>query len=444
MRPNTALLTTRKAVVDFRSIRTLHTHPPALWDLSGRSDSFARASTRWGLHAMEKFSSAAELIKARQPDRPTFGLRPHAAARAAQWFLKNFPGDIAYAVKANGSPFILGALYGAGIRHFDVASLPEIEDAATIPGATLHFMHPIKTRHAIRRAFGAFGVRSFVLDSEDELKKIMEETGHCRDLTLWVRVAVKPKNAALPLEKKFGIDGAKAAKLLVKTRQVAKELGMSFHVGSQTSSPDAYTSALEDIKQLIVKAGVVLDRLDVGGGFPSIYPNHEPMPLSTFIEAIKTGFEELPTTERCRLMCEPGRALVAEAESLIVRVDARRGNELFINDGAYGALFDAAHLNWIYPTRLVGYHPAIGETLVPFALWGPTCDSIDSMPGPFLLPGHVKEGDYIEIGNIGAYGRAIAGRFNGYGAYEQGILLDEPLLTMYGASSHGVAASAKA
>jgi ornithine decarboxylase len=393
---------------------------------------------------MEKFFSAVELIKARQPDRPTFGLRPHAAGRAAQWFLKNFPGDVAYAVKANASPFILGALYGAGIRHFDVASLPEIEDAATIPGATLHFMHPIKTRHAIRRAFAAFGVRSFVLDSEDELNKIMEETGNCRDLTLWVRIAVKPKNAALPLEKKFGIDGAKAAKLLVKTRQVAKELGMSFHVGSQTSSPEAYTAALDDIKQLIVTAGVVLDRLDVGGGFPSIYPNQTPMPLSTFVEAIKAGFETLPTTERCRLMCEPGRALAAESESLIVRVDARRGNELFINDGAYGALFDAAHLNWVYPTRLIGHDPLPGETLMPFAFWGPTCDSIDSMPGPFLLPARVAEGDYIEIGNIGAYGRAIAGRFNGYGAYEQGILLDEPLLTMYGHNAKRKAVAADA
>jgi ornithine decarboxylase len=381
---------------------------------------------------MEKFNSAVELINARQPDRPTFGLRPHAAARSAQWFLKNFPGDVAYAVKANASPFLLGALYGAGIRHFDVASLPEIEDAATIPGAELHFMHPVKTRHAIRRAFAAFGVRSFVLDSEDELKKIMEETGNCRDLTLWVRIGVSAKNSILPLEKKFGIAGPKAEKLLVKTRQVAKELGVSFHVGSQTISPEAYTVALDNVKQLIVNAGVVLDRLDVGGGFPSIYPNHAPMPLSSFVDAIKAGFEEIPTTERCRLMCEPGRALVAEAESLIVRVDSRRGNELFINDGAYGALFDAAHLNWIYPTRLVGHKPTAGEQLAPFSMWGPTCDSIDHMPGPYMLPPSVKEGDYIEIGNIGAYGRAIAGRFNGYGAYEQGILLDEPLLTMYG------------
>ena len=150
------------------------------------------------------------------------------------------------------------------------------------------------------------------------------------------------------------------------------------------------------------------------------------------MRAIAEGVERLPIGERCRLMCEPGRALVAEAESLIVRVDARRGNELFINDGSYGTLFDAAHMGFNFPvapdrpSRLEA-----GEPLVPFSFWGPTCDTIDFMKGPFLLPARIKEGDYIEIGNTGAYGRAIAGRFNGYGAFDEAILLDEPMLTMY-------------
>ena len=220
---------------------------------------------------MHRFPSASALIDAQKPDQPVIGLRPHAAGRAARWFLENFPGDVAYAYKANSSVFLLGALYGAGIRHFDVASIPEIEDAATIPGAELHFMHPVKSRIAIRRAFAEYGVRSFALDSEEELKKIQEETGGCRDLILWVRVAVSAKNSKIPLERKYGIAGAKAARLLVKARQAAKELGITFHVGSQTVTPDAYVTALEEVGQLIAKAGVVLDRLDVGGGFPSIY-----------------------------------------------------------------------------------------------------------------------------------------------------------------------------
>jgi ornithine decarboxylase len=380
---------------------------------------------------MRRFPSASALIGATKPDIPVIGVRPQAAARAARWFTENFPGDVAYAYKANSSVFLLGALYGAGIRHFDVASLPEIEDAATIPGAHLHFMHPVKSRNAIRRAFSEFGVRSFSLDSEEELKKIMEETGGCRDLTLWVRVAVVPKNSRIPLTRKFGTTGAKAARLLVKARQAARELGITFHVGSQTETPEAYVQALAEVGRLIARAGVVLDRLDVGGGFPSVYTGTAPAPLAAYIRAIADGVERLPIGERCRLMCEPGRALVAEAESLIVRVNARRGNELYINDGGYGTLFDATHLGFTYPTRLVSRPVDVNEPSANFAFWGPTCDSIDNMKGPFLLPEKIREGDYFEIGNTGAYGRAMGGRFNGYGAFEEAILLDEPMRSMY-------------
>ncbi|MDX2288708.1 MAG: type III PLP-dependent enzyme [Hyphomicrobiaceae bacterium] len=396
---------------------------------------------------MEKLNSASHLIKTRRPERPVLGLRPDAAGRAARWFIEHFPGDVAYAYKANSSVFLIGALYGAGIRHFDVASLPELEDAATIPGAELHFMHPVKARSAIRRAYD-LGVRSFSLDSLDELKKIVEETkgkrGRARDLRLYVRVAVPAMNSLIPLEHKFGTSGAEAAQLLVETRQVAAELGITFHVGSQTTTPDAYTTALKAVHDLIVQAGVVVDRIDVGGGYPSRYANSEPAPLASFMDAINEGLETMPVRDSVKLMCEPGRALVAEAESLIVRVDARRGSNLFINDGAYGTLFDAAHLGFVFPSRLVSRAVRDGEPMTGFELWGPTCDSIDHMKGPFLLPDGIQEGDYIEIGNIGAYGRAIAGHFNGYGTYEEVILMDEPQLTMYGPAAHAEARVAQA
>jgi ornithine decarboxylase len=391
---------------------------------------------------MERYTSAAAVIERVKPDRPVLGIRPHAAGRAARWFLANFPGEVAYAYKANSSVFMLGALFGAGIRQFDVASLTELEDAATIPGVTIHFMHPVKSRSAIRRAYHDFGVRCFALDSEDELDKIVVETGGARDLQLFVRIAVPEKNSRIPLGRKFGVAGQKAARLLVKTRQVADELGLTFHVGSQTTTPDAFVTALEEVRKLIVKAGVVVDAIDVGGGFPSRYTDSEPAPLWAFVDAIKTSFDKLPVSEGCRLVCEPGRALVAEAESLIVRVDARRGNELFINDGAYGALFDSAHLGLVFPVRRVGREPQQPAALAPFELWGPTCDSIDHMKGPFLLPASIREGDYIEIGNIGAYGRALAAPFNGYGTYEEAILLDEPMYTMYGGEQAAVVQNA--
>jgi len=381
---------------------------------------------------MQRYRSAAALIKARRPEKPVLALRPHAAGRAARWFRQNFDGDIAYAYKANSSVFLIGALYGAGIRHFDVASLPEIEDAATIPDAELHFMHPVKARGAIRRAY-ELGVRSFSLDGEDELEKILQETDGARDLKLFVRVAVPAINSLIPLEHKFGITGEPATKLLIKTRQAAAKFGLTFHVGSQTTTPDAFVMALKAVRDLIVQAGVVIDVLDVGGGFPSRYANSEPAPMEDFMAAINTGIEALPARENIRLMCEPGRSLVSEAESLIVHVDARRGQNLFINDGAYGTLFDAAHLGFVFPARLVSPHVEADARLGAFELWGPTCDSIDHMPGPFLLPDCISEGDYIEIGSVGAYGRALAGHFNGYGTYEEAILMDEPQLSMYAA-----------
>lgn len=379
---------------------------------------------------MDRYTNATELVNAHKPDRPVLGLRPHAAARAARWFIEHFDGDVAYAYKANSSVFLIGALYGAGIRHFDVASLPELEDAVTIPDADLNFMHPVKSRSALRRAYG-LGVRNLSLDSEDELQKIVDETQGADDLKLFVRLSVPSLNSMIPLEHKFGIGGADAAELLVKTRQVAAKVGVTFHVGSQTKSPEAFTHALAEVGRLIRDAGVVVDCIDVGGGFPSNYGDDEPAPLIDFIDAIDAGIERLPVREDVTIMCEPGRALVAEAESLIVRVDARRGDELFINDGGYGALFDAAHLNFVFPTRLVGREPMNEAETTPYRLWGPTCDSIDCMNGPFRLPSCIREGDYIEIGNIGAYGRALAGHFNGYGKYDEAILLDQPMLSMY-------------
>ncbi|MGF1649652.1 MAG: type III PLP-dependent enzyme [Hyphomicrobiaceae bacterium] len=380
---------------------------------------------------MERYASAKHYLSLNRPEKPVFGVRPHAAAVAARWFLSNFPGEVAYAYKANSSVFLLGALYGAGIRNFDVASLPELEDAATIPGATLHFMHPVKSRGAIRRAYHEFGVRCFALDSLDELDKIVVETGYAKDLQLFVRLSVPARNSTIPLENKFGIAGTPAAELLRATRQRCDELGVTFHVGSQTATPDAYVTAFETARRTIVEAGVVIDAVDVGGGFPARYGEDFPSPLAAFVAVIAERFEDMPVSHDCRLVCEPGRALVAEAESLIVRVDARRGNELFINDGGYGGLFDATHFRFPFPVRLVREQMSDAGDLMPFSMWGPTCDSVDRMEGPFYLPESVREGDYLEFGNMGAYVRAIAGRFNGYGDYDEVILDDPPMFTMF-------------
>jgi ornithine decarboxylase len=380
---------------------------------------------------MDVFTTAAEFLRDRRPERPVLALRPHAALRAANWFLANFPGRVLYAAKANDAPLIVEALVEAGIRSFDVASLVEIERLAPVPGAELYFMNPIKSRGAIVRAYRDFGVRSFAFDSDDELDKIVAETGGAEDLNLFLRVACPNTHSLIPLEGKFGVSSEEAPALLLRARQLACRLGITFHVGSQAVVPAAFGEALRQVGQLIVASGVLVDAIDIGGGFPSRYPHSDPPELASFMDEVVRAADELAVRHSCELLCEPGRALVAEAESVIVRVDARRGNALYVNDGAFGTLFDAAYSNFRFPAQLVATSRRKAKPVAEFSLYGPTCDSSDYLPGPFLLPACVREGDYIEIGQIGAYGRVLANRFNGYGEYDEVILTDEPMLSMY-------------
>jgi ornithine decarboxylase len=380
---------------------------------------------------MDVFTSAAEFLRHRRPERPVLALRPHAAHRAATWFLANFPGRVLYAAKANDAPEIVDALVEAGIRSFDVASLVEIERLAPVEGAELYFMNPIKSREAIARAYRDFGIRSFAFDSEEELDKIVAETGGVTDLNLFLRVACPNTHSLIPLEGKFGVSSAEAPALLLRARQIARRLGITFHVGSQAVVPAAFGEALRQIGQLIVESGVLVDAIDIGGGFPSRYPHSDPPELQIFMEEIVRAADELAVKHSCELLCEPGRALVAEAESVIVRVDARRGNALYVNDGAFGTLFDAAYSGFRFPARVITTSCRDSKPKTEFALYGPTCDSSDYLPGPFLLPECVREGDYVEIGQIGAYGRVLANRFNGFGEYDEVMLTDEPMLSMY-------------
>ncbi|MBY0421340.1 MAG: type III PLP-dependent enzyme [Parvularculaceae bacterium] len=382
---------------------------------------------------MDNTQSALALVLASRPDLPVHCLRPHAAETAAGWFVKNFPGDVLYAVKADPHPLILDAVYKAGVRWFDVASLPEIELVASrFPEARLAFMHPVKARSAIRRAFFDYGVRVFSLDSEAELQKIVQETDGARDLHLVIRLAVNGDWAQHKLTTKFGAAGTEAVSLLRAARAEAHELGVSFHVGSQCMRPEAYRVAMETAGELIRQAGVTVDIVDVGGGFPAAYPGLTPPPLDQFVRQIKEAFEAMPVLENADLWCEPGRALCAEAGSHIVRVELRKGDALYINDGGYGVLFDAAHDGLVYPTKLLRPKGGPRRPLKAYKLYGPTCDSIDAMKGPFFLPADIAEGDYIEFGMTGAYGAALATRFNGFGDYHEVVALDAPMTSMYG------------
>ncbi len=381
---------------------------------------------------MEKYRNAEHLLDICRREQPVLAFRPHAAARASGWFLDNFPGRVLYAVKANDAPHVLSTLGDAGISDFDVASIRELESVSRIGDAQAHAMNPVKSRAFIRKAYFDHGVRTFSLDSEAELEKILQETGRAKDLTLFVRFACNSAFSEIPLENKFGISWHEAADLLCRTRQATEHLGLTFNVGSQAMSPEAYGHALRTTSQHIIHAGVVADIIDIGGGFPSVYPDLEAPALSSYIDEINEVFHQIAVGWHCELWAEPGRALVAEAESLITRVDARRGDTLYINDGSFGVLYDAAHLDFVFPCRRVGEKGEHQQPLAPFALYGPTCDSADYMKGPFYLPADMAEGDHIEFGNLGAYGRVMAGKFNGCGHYDEVVLEDEPMLTAYG------------
>lgn len=379
---------------------------------------------------MHEYLDALELIQALNPAQPVTLNRPQAATRAARFFVDRFPGKSLYAVKANPSPDLLRVLWNAGITHFDVASIAEVRLVAeTLPDATLCFMHPVKTPEAIAEAYHIHGVRVFSLDSREELDKIVAATGAPDDLTLCVRLRVSSEHSELSLASKFGTELTEARDLLMAARQAADSLGICFHVGSQAMSPHAYVQALDRVRAAIVDASVTVDVIDVGGGFPSAYPGMQPPPLEDYFAIIERTFESLPISYSAELWCEPGRALCAEYNSIIVRVDRRRGEELYINDGAYGALFDAAHIGWRFPVRYLGNQRS--DESADFSFFGPTCDDIDYMAGPFPLPADIKAGDYIEIGMIGAYGAAMRTGFNGFGTSENYTVADEPMQSMY-------------
>ena len=294
---------------------------------------------------------------------PPIGRRSRCTACApvvadtAHDFVQAFPGDVLYAVKCNPDPAVLRALYDGGVRHFDCASLPEVRLVRNMfPDAAIHFMHPIKARGAIREAWARHGVRDFVLDSADELAKIRTEiaaTGVPGPLGLIVRLALPKGEAKLDLSGKFGADFDTAVDLLRAAAGLyAATLGVSFHVGSQCLDPLAWRDALALTGQVIRAAGVKVDVIDVGGGFPVAYPDQEPPPLGAFFAEIEAGFDrlDLPGT---RLWAEPGRALVAAGTSVVVQVQARRGDALYVNDGVYGSLADAGTLGFRYPVRLI-------------------------------------------------------------------------------------------
>ena len=370
---------------------------------------------------IQSYGGAAAMIRAFTPELPIVGIRPHLIRARAAEVLESFPGDVLYAVKCNDHPVVLEALFAAGVRQFDTASIKEIRRVRQLlPEAVCHFMHPVKSMEAIAEAYHTHGVRRFVLDHPRELEKIVEATNHAPDLELFVRLAVPGDGALLTLTGKFGTGPAEAIELLRLAKGVAAETGVTFHVGSQCLQPEAFTRAI-DIAAAVIGAAGGVDHLDVGGGFPAAYTGDEP-PFRAFVAAITAAVGRHGLA--CALQCEPGRLLVADGASVFARVELRRGAALYLNDGVYGNL---AELKWVgpqFPTRALAVNGPRSGREIAFDLFGPTCDSIDSMPGPHWVAADVEDGDWLEVGMMGAYSSALRTDFNGFADCHT-VLLDD-------------------
>ena len=383
---------------------------------------------------MQKFKSVEELINQLKPEKPVYCIRKKSILSASKFFQKNFPGKILYAVKTNPHPEIIKTLIKSGINQFDVASIEEIKAIRKFSqSAKCSFMHTVKSRESITEAYFKYGVKTFALDTKDELVKIIESTSNAKDLELFVRVSVSNEHAEIDLSKKFGALNSEATGLLRLVKQHSSKIGLSFHVGSQCMHPISYTKGINEIGNLIKKTKIIPDYINVGGGFPTIYPDLIPQSLNNYIDEIKKGLKSLKIENLPEIICEPGRALVAESGSTIVRVNLKKRQKLYINDGTYGTLFDAGTPNIVFPSKMIkdSSNKIISKKLTAFDFYGPTCDSMDYMKGPFLLPNNVKENDYIELGQLGAYGLTFRTQFNGFFSDEIYEVEDNPIMSLY-------------
>ncbi len=385
---------------------------------------------------MEKFSNVDEIINILKPVNPVYCIRPKSIENSVKFFKNNFPGKILYAVKTNPNKTVLKLISNNGVNDFDVASIEEIKLISKLnTNAKLYFMHTIKAREDISEAYFNYSVKYFALDTKEELQKILESTNYAKDLNLYIRIAISNEFAEIDLSRKFGALPSEALGLVRLCKQHGKKIGISFHVGSQCMHKISFSKGIKEIGNIIKKTKIMPDVINVGGGFPSIYPDLKPEPLENYMHEIKKSLKDLKLSKMPEIICEPGRSLVAESGSSIIKVNLRKKNSLYINDGTYGSLFDAGVPNFILPSRMISNGRMQSKKLTAFNFFGPTCDSLDFMKGPFLLPNNIKEGDYIELGQLGAYGLTFRTKFNGFFSDKIVEVGDKPIMSLYDSSS---------
>jgi ornithine decarboxylase len=372
--------------------------------------------------SVNHYPSFAALIAAERPALPVYALHPARFRAAAKRFQDSFDGTTMYAVKANPAPLVLDQIYAAGIRHFDTASLAEIElIRGKFPDAQCHFMAPVRIPGEAKAAREKHGLTDFVVDCDQELDKLLGETGGGAGLRIFVRIATPLGGAILELSSKFGTSPENGARLLKRVSDSGARAAVTFHVGSQCLSPFTYAQAVEMARRAAVMSGVKIHAVDLGGGFPNNYPNNDVPPHHWYFDTIREALSTFPLEDDAEFLCEPGRALCAEGCSLVNRIILRRGEQLFLNDGIYGSMDELCMPGWtgeyprtVYRIGADGIAAPVTSTPKPFRIYGPTCDTIDVLPKPLLLPADTQLDDYLVFENMGAYSIAVRTHFNGF------------------------------
>ena len=368
------------------------------------------------------FESAAAASLALQPDAPLFCFSGPQLHERAQVFLKGFPGEVTFAVKANSSSQVIKGLADAGIKAWDVASVHEMAMVSKIvPKARFHYHNPVKSRREITDAYKIHKCRRYVVDCREELAKIADSIGPAKDIEIAVRFVLPRDRAssAHDFSTKFGAPDHICVELLKRVVALGYSPLLTFHPGSQATEPKTYVRHIEAAARIARTANVAITKLNVGGGFPANYvlsPAPEPQVFFKAIE--KAVLKAFGKDNRPALECEPGRGLVATCMSLLTRVKlvCTDGDDIFINDGVYGGLMEYMQVPELEPPfRVIRDGKVIEGSTKSWKVFGPTCDPLDVLPHRLDLLAELREDDYIEFGSLGAYGLATMTNFNGYG-----------------------------
>jgi ornithine decarboxylase len=362
------------------------------------------------------WTNPTEYLRVQQPENPVLFFAPTMVQAAARRFIDGFPGMVTYAVKSNPTEEVIENLAAAGVRGYDCASGFEIDLIRRLaPDAAIHYNNPVRARHEISFAVER-GVKSYSVDSHSELAKLIELVP-ADGTEISVRFKLPVAGAAYNFGAKFGATAEVAVDLLKTVAEAGFIPSITFHPGTQCTDPHAWESYIVEAAEIARKAGVTIARLNVGGGFP----NHRLHGVAPQLEETFALIDRVATeafgTDRPLLVCEPGRALCGDAFTLAARVKAVRDDtHVFLNDGVYGSLTELPLIGVIDRMEVLSStgEKRTGED-VPRIIFGPTCDSVDRLPGDIPMPADIAEGDFVIVHGMGAYSVVTNSRFNGFG-----------------------------